>query len=364
MARVPVLYTEQDTVLHRRDPRVKVMLFVLLFAFLFTAPSWQWMLILTSLGAVTCVLARVPVKYLLWALVIVQLPNFIGILSIPVIGDLREGALQYDKAMADGLKLVFAWAGALLLSFGLFSTMKVDELTDGLRGLRLPEAVCFAVGYAFLLLYLSLSDIFRITDTMKIKGVDLETKNPFRLLMSAPRLMIPALFTTVRRGMTMIAVLEMRGFSFSQRRKTSKRAKFDFGDATLLFCGLFIFGVALSARLDLLPLQFSEPEEEKEESQQPAAQGESESPGLRRVELWRNSPRLDLSDCAEVQPTRDRGGRRQGDASISISTNTTLRAIEIDPFPRHITGTGVSFSGRSLQNRGSTVGSHYCFGLR
>lgn len=273
MARVPVLYTEQDTVLHRRDPRVKVFLFVLLLAYLFAAPSWQWMLILTGLGAVVCVLARVPVKYLVWALVIVQLPNFIGILSVPVIGDLREGALHYDKDMAAALKLVFAWAGALLLSFGLFSTMKVEELTDGLRGLRLPEAACFAVGYAFLLLYLSLSDIFRITDAMKIKGVDLETKNPFRLLMSLPRLMIPALFTTVRRGMTMIAVLGMRGFTFSKRRRKSERAKFDVGDAAMLCCGLLIFGATLGARLDLLPWQFAEPGEKQEESKRQETKG-------------------------------------------------------------------------------------------
>jgi energy-coupling factor transport system permease protein len=262
MARVPVLYTEQDTALHRRDPRVKVGLFVLLLAYLFIAPSWQWMAGLTLLGAIVCLVARVQVKYLIWALVVVQLPNFLGILSIPVIGDLREGGLHYDKEMADGLKLVFAWAGALLLSFGLFSTMKVDELTAGLRGLRLPEAVCFAVGYAFLLLYLSLSDIFRITDAMKIKGVDLETRNPVRLLAAMPRLMIPALFTTVRRGTTMVAVLEMRGFSFSERPKRSRGSKFDRGDAVLMLSGVLFLGIVTAARLEMLPFEFPEPEKE------------------------------------------------------------------------------------------------------
>jgi hypothetical protein len=34
------------------------------------------------------------------------------------------------------------------------------------------------------------------SDAMKIKGVDLETKDPLRLLAAMPRLMIPALFTT------------------------------------------------------------------------------------------------------------------------------------------------------------------------
>lgn len=42
---VPVLYQERDTVMHRRDPRVKMLLFALLFVFLFIAPTWQWMLV-------------------------------------------------------------------------------------------------------------------------------------------------------------------------------------------------------------------------------------------------------------------------------------------------------------------------------
>jgi energy-coupling factor transport system permease protein len=116
-----------------------------------------------------------------------------------------------------------------ILDYGLFSTMNVEELTNVLRGLGVPEIACFSVGYAFLLLYLSLSDIFCITDAMKIKGVDLETKNPLRLLAAMPRLMIPALFTTVRRSTTMIAVLEMRGFSFSKPRPKRKPGKLDRG---------------------------------------------------------------------------------------------------------------------------------------
>lgn len=260
MASVPVLHTEQDTVLHRRDPRVKVGLFVLLIGFLFTAPGWQWMAILTALGALVCWLARVPSRYLIWALVIVQLPNFLGILSIPVIGGLAAGDLKYDADIADGLKLVFAWAGALLLSFGLFSTMKVEELTRGLRGLKLPEAFCFAVGYSFLLLYLSLSDVLRIADAMKIKGVRLETRNPLHLLAAMPRLMTPALFAIARRGTTMVAVMEMRGFSFRQRPPGHDEAdKFDGGDAVLLLLALLLLLAAAGARTGWRPLQFPAP---------------------------------------------------------------------------------------------------------
>jgi energy-coupling factor transport system permease protein len=49
-SRVPVLYQDHDTILHRRDARVKILLFALLFVYLFVAPTWQWLLLPTALG--------------------------------------------------------------------------------------------------------------------------------------------------------------------------------------------------------------------------------------------------------------------------------------------------------------------------
>lgn len=60
--RVPVLYSEKDTFLHRRDPRAKWLLFVLFVALLYTAPSWPWMLTFTFLGLFMAFLARVSWK--------------------------------------------------------------------------------------------------------------------------------------------------------------------------------------------------------------------------------------------------------------------------------------------------------------
>jgi energy-coupling factor transporter transmembrane protein EcfT len=49
-SRVPVLYQDRDSVIHRRDARVKIVLFGLLFIFLFVAPNWKWMLVPLVLG--------------------------------------------------------------------------------------------------------------------------------------------------------------------------------------------------------------------------------------------------------------------------------------------------------------------------
>lgn len=249
--RIPVLYTEKDTFLHRRDPRAKWLLFLMLVLFLYTAPSWPWMVGMAAVGLGIAAVARLSWRWLL-VLWLLQLPNFLALIVIPAARDLLTGDVQpFDGTLAFGLRLGFAWSAALFVSIGLFSTMDIDEMTDGLRGLKVPEVVCFTFGYAFLLLYTSLSDVFRIVDAMNVKGVKLATKNPLRLVPNLARLMIPVIFTIVRRASTMAAVLEMRGHSFTERPKRPQVHRFGGPDAALLASGLLILILAAGARFGL-----------------------------------------------------------------------------------------------------------------
>jgi hypothetical protein len=143
---------------------------------------------------------------------------------------------------------------------------------------------------------------------MKIKGVNLETRNPITLAGNLPKLMIPVLFVTIRRAPTIMAVLGMplrcrlfvvgtrfcasvarpdagnvllerwflpvqptafqcdpakkstleslgmRGFSFTKRSRKVKLPSLDPADVDIVVTGALIVGFALIARLDLLPL--------------------------------------------------------------------------------------------------------------
>lgn len=102
---------------------------------------------------------------------------------------------------------------AILIGVGLFSTMEVDELVSGLSGIGLPHSFAFVVGYAFVLIYLSLSDLAHVIDSMRLKGVELSPRNPLQFLRNVPKLIIPAMLTVMRRGGAMTAALETRGFS-------------------------------------------------------------------------------------------------------------------------------------------------------
>lgn len=245
--RVPLLYTEKDTFLHRRDPRVKLLLFGLVIAFLYTAPTWHWMLGATLVGLVLSIVARVPlwVLGLLWLL---QLPNFLGLVVIPLYQDLAAGDFApFDGDLDFGLKLGFAWSAALFMSLALLSTMSPDKIADGMRGLRVPEPLCFLVGYSFLLMYASMSDIFRTVDAMKLKGIELTVRRPIRTLSNMAKLFVPAIIILARRASTMMATLQMRGFSFTHRPATNL-GPVGAADLTLAAAAIACFAVVALTR--------------------------------------------------------------------------------------------------------------------
>lgn len=251
--RVPVLASDKDTVLHRRDPRAKWAVFFAFVVLLYVAPTWHWMAALTVAGLLIACLGRASAKLLalLWAL---QVPNLLGLILIPLaLAYFGESAVDLQQH-AVGLKLAFAWSAALFVSVSLFSTMRVEELVEGLHGLGLPHVVGFTIGYMFLLLYTSLSDVLRITDAMKVKGVELESRNPAKLTKSLPKVMVPAVFTIVRRANTMMAVLEMRGFSATSRRGRRVDLSFGSADATLVLLAVGVLAVAMLDRLQVLAL--------------------------------------------------------------------------------------------------------------
>jgi energy-coupling factor transport system permease protein len=249
-SRVPVLYQDHDTILHRRDARVKILLFGLLFIYLFVAPTWQWLLLPTALGLVMAVVARTPWKWLaiLWFL---HIPTFIVLLGIPACQQLLAGSFEINKDIASGLRLTLAWTAAIFVSVSLFSTVDTNDLTEGLRALGAPTVAAVAVGLSYRLLYVTLSQIFQIADAMKIKGVNLETRNPIRLILNGLKLSMPILFTVVRRGLILMCSLEMRGVLKGKRQR--RRSRLDLADIVLLSGAVVICSLALGARIGLLP---------------------------------------------------------------------------------------------------------------
>ncbi|SHG79552.1 energy-coupling factor transporter transmembrane component T family protein [Halobaculum gomorrense] len=250
MRSVPVVYNDYDTFLHRRDPRVKLLAFAALVLFLYVAPTWHWMIAMFGIGVGLAIVARVNPKWLL-ALAALQIPNILGFVAFPAIERVLAGRGAFAGDFGFGLKLAFSFPAALFVSASLFTTMRETEITDGLRGLGVPEFVCFTFEYAFLLLYTVFADILRIADGLKLKGVAIETRNPLRMARNLPKLGVPAIITVFRRSTTMMAVLRMRGYPLDDLQESRTPFKFDFGDAALLAFAVGVLAVTAGVNFGL-----------------------------------------------------------------------------------------------------------------
>ncbi|MFB6308661.1 MAG: energy-coupling factor transporter transmembrane protein EcfT [Haloarculaceae archaeon] len=250
--RVPVIYNDRNTWLHRRDPRAKLGVFVLLLLYLYAAPTWEWMLGMVGVGFGLVVLARVPPKWI-GALLLLQATNVVGILAFPAIQRMATGGSAFGGSFDFGLKLALSWQAALLTSASLFTSMELTEITDGLRGLGVPELVCFTLEYVLLLFYITISDLFRIMDGMKVKGLDIETRNPVKFALNAPKLAVPMFISVLRRSNTMMSVLKMRGYSFSRDgRELRTDLKFDAGDSVLIGVSAAVLAVTIAVNVGVL----------------------------------------------------------------------------------------------------------------
>ena len=250
--RVPIVYNDRDTWFHRRDPRSKIGVFVMMLLYLYLAPTWEWMLAMVAVGVGLVVVARVPPLWI-GALLALQVPNVLGILAFPAIERMAGGGSAFGGDFSFGLKLAFSWQAALLISASLFTTMELTEITDGLRSLGVPELLCFTLEYVFLLFYITISDLFRIMDGMKVKGLGIETKNPIKFARNVPSLAIPMFMSVLQRSNTMMSVLQMRGYSFSgEDRELRHDPKFDAGDALLFSSALVVVVVAAAVNFRLM----------------------------------------------------------------------------------------------------------------
>ena len=250
--RVPVIYNDRDTWFHRRDPRAKLGVFVLMLLYMYLAPTWEWMLAMVVVGVGLVIVARVPPLWI-GALLALQITNILGILAFPAIERMATGGSAFGGDFDFGLKLAFSWQAALLISAGLFTTMELTEITDGLRALGVPELACFTLEYVFLLFYVTISDLFRIIDGMKVKGLEIETKNPIKFVRNVPSLAVPMFMSVLQRSNTMMSVLTMRGYSFSNEdRELRHDLKFDAGDTLLFGTGVIILGGTIAVNFGFL----------------------------------------------------------------------------------------------------------------
>lgn len=246
-------YFPGNSVVHRADPRTKIILTFAYIVFLF--------LISNPLGYVLGIgftfflyqLSRIPVKMILKSIKpIVPIILFTAILNLFFIsGDIiwRWGFLSISKqgiqlAISMAIRIFCLIAGSSILTY---TTLPIS-LTDGIEHLLRPlRKIHFPVHELAMMMTIALrfiptliEETDKIMSAQKARGADLETGNIMQRAKALIPILVPLFISAFRRAEELAMAMEARcyrGGAGRTRMKELKYSKIDLG-AYLLFAAL------------------------------------------------------------------------------------------------------------------------------
>jgi energy-coupling factor transport system permease protein len=246
----PYLYLERDSVVHRLDPRTKILLMAgsFVLAILFMHPLWVGaaLLIVILYGAISRSLSNLrriwfillmlaSMGTVLWAL-------FSGG-PTPFLGPIKWEAFLFGLGSALRINAMII-AGMIFLS-----TTKNEEIVLGMVMLGVPYRFGFAFSTALRLVPTIAGTVATISQAQRSRGLDLDSGNAIQRLRKNIPLVVPAFLSTIRSTNVFGMALDSKGFGARPKRTNYLRVGFgraDWGFIAALLV-LLVVGVALWA---------------------------------------------------------------------------------------------------------------------
>ena len=213
-------YYDSESVIHRMDPRTKLMGVLVYIISLFLVKNVCWYLGCLIVMLVLYRLARVPVGYLLKGLrgilVLLCFTFLFRMLYTP--GDAVASVWIFTitkqgiwKAVQMTARIALMITGASLLSY----TSTPKELADGLEKAFSGLGMAVIVMIAFRFIPIMLEELNVLMDAQAARGARFEEGNVVEKCKGVMTLLFPLFLMTVRRSSDLAMAMEARGYTGS-----------------------------------------------------------------------------------------------------------------------------------------------------
>ncbi len=245
------VFRRGTSVYHRVDPRVKLLISVLMFATALLPPSgtpqvatrsvFELLVVLAfilGVAAVARVLRRVGRTMLLTA-------TFSGVIF--VVNFLVTGVLQTSALYA--IRFV-----AIVVSTSLFFiTTSPDELEQVMKTFRLPRDVVFAFVTAVRFIPVMMLDALQIMDAQKSRGLELEKGNLVRRVRNMVPVLIPLVVNSVVRSGELAEAMESRAYGAVKRPTSLVQYRARWADRAVAAVAIGMFALGAYSFYFLVP---------------------------------------------------------------------------------------------------------------
>ena len=254
-----------QSLIHRLDPRTKIILLFVMIILIFAAQGWTAYLALTVVTGALIFLSKVPpltvlksVKPLMWIILFTLLIHFVShdgevLAKIYVFKVTTEG-IVYGVMIS--LRLVLLILLSSLLTFTtspLQLTDATEKLLSPLKKIGVPAhelAMMMTIAIRFVPTLLEETD--KIIKAQKSRGLDFESGGVVKRLRSMVPILVPLFLSSFRRADDLALAMEARCYRGGEGRTHMKQLRL-----TNLDFGAAMFGVLLVAVIIFLSIRFN-----------------------------------------------------------------------------------------------------------
>ena len=254
-------YFPGSTVVHRLDPRTKLLMVVLYIVALFLAKWWVSYGLMRAFLVTAVVLSRIRpkalfrgLKPLLIIIIFTALINLFYsdgqvLVQFWIFRITREGILQ---AVFLVLRIMMLVMGTFLLTY----TTSPIALTDGLESLLGPlKKIRFPVHELAMMMSIALrfiptliEETDKIISAQKARGADFETGNLIRRAKALVPILVPLFVSAFRRADELATAMECRCYHGGEGRTKMKQLHYRLRDVVTLLLGAALLGGVITLR--------------------------------------------------------------------------------------------------------------------
>lgn len=258
-------YYPVDSVIHRLDPRVKLLSTLLYMLSLFLVKSWSAYLLAVLLLAALIRLSKVPFRFMTKGL---RGMLFLLLLSVSFNLFLTPGEVIWHfyflKLTREGVRIASMMASRLILlvlgSSLMTLTTTPNQLTDGLeKGLSILKLLHVPVHEIAMMMSIALRFIpILVEETDKImkaqmaRGADFESGGMFQRAKAMVPILVPLFVSAFRRANELATAMEARCYRGGEGRTKMKPLRYEKRD--FLAYGFMFFYLLLCVGSRFLPL--------------------------------------------------------------------------------------------------------------
>ena len=241
-------YFPGDTVVHRLDPRTKLILVIVFIVALFQANSWPGYGLVTLAALGSMALAKIKpgtmfkgVKPMLFIIALTALLNIFYTAGTPVLPGWIITWEGIARAVQMILRIVLLISGTFLLTY----TTSPIALTDGLelllgplKKLHVPvHEMTIMMSMALRFIPTLISETDKIMSAQKARGADFETGSLFQRAKALLPILVPLFVSAFRRADELAVAMESRCYHGGEGRTRMKQLSMQRRDALALALG-------------------------------------------------------------------------------------------------------------------------------